>query len=250
MIQTDKGSQTMHSISTQKPQGDKPVVIVTGISSGIGNAVGHLLEREGWRVVGIDLRTSSEFQTFQCDVSDCAAVSAVCEQVEAEIGAIAAVVTAAGFWQGTTPFQHDQSVWEKLAAVHLAGSTNFAKAVLPAMLKRGQGNIVFITTDLALNGNPDDACYVTAKGAVLGMMRGLARETHSRGIRINSVAPGATDTAILPPDSIWRTPEKLTSLPMPRLIDPAEIGAAVALLCDPALGFSGQILSPNAGQAR
>lgn len=240
----------MHSISTQQPHRDRPIVLVTGISSGIGNAVGHQLEREGWRVVGIDLRASLEFQTFQCDVTDSAAVSGICDIVETQIGPIAAVVTAAGFWQETTSFQHDQSVWEKLAAVHLAGSTNFAKAVLPAMLKRGQGNVVFITTDLALSGNPDDACYVTAKGAVLGMMRGLTRETHSRGVRINTVAPGATDTAILPPDSIWRTPEKLTSLPMPRLIDPSEISAAVALLCDPTLGFSGQILSPNAGQAR
>ena len=223
--------------------------LVTGVSSGIGEAIAARLARDGWTVVGLDLRSCDRFPSAVCDVGDPVAVDAAVADLAGRFGKISAAVTAAGVWAGTDPFNVDRDLWRKLAAVHVGGTANVLKAVLPAMIASGEGNIVTITTDLALSGNKDDLYYVTVKGAVLGLTRGLARELEATRIRVNSVAPGATDTPILPPDSPWRTAEVLGRLPLPRLVDPSEIAETTAFLCDPACPLTGQVLSPNAGQA-
>lgn len=229
---------------------DKRVAVVTGSSSGIGVAVARRLTSAGWDVAGLDLSASDEHQTYRCDVTDISSVGDALSLIRERHGEIDVAVTAAGSWAGTDPFEHDQVLWRKLMAVHVGGTVNVVKAVAPPMMEVGRGNIVMITTDLALNGNPDDAYYVTAKGAVLGMMRGLVAELEGAGVRVNTVAPGATDTPILPPDSIWRSEEKLSVLPLPRLVDPAEIAESVLFLCAGDCHLNGQIISPNAGQAR
>ncbi|MGZ8820707.1 MAG: SDR family oxidoreductase, partial [Aeromicrobium sp.] len=91
------------------------------------------------------------------------------------------------------------------------------------------------------------AHYVAAKGAVIGLVRSLAAELAPHGVRVNGVAPGPTDTPMLPADSPWRDPDYLTTLPLGRLVAPEEIALVVAYLLGEATFATGEIVSPNAG---
>jgi 2-hydroxycyclohexanecarboxyl-CoA dehydrogenase len=115
------------------------------------------------------------------------------------------------------------------------------------MLAADAGTIVTISSELALGGGARDAHYAAAKGAVLGFTRSLGVELAPRGIRVNGVAPGPTDTPLLEPDSPWRAPEYLATLPLGRLVTPAEVAETVLMLVEEGTYFAGQTLSPNAG---
>jgi NAD(P)-dependent dehydrogenase (short-subunit alcohol dehydrogenase family) len=119
--------------------------------------------------------------------------------------------------------------------------------VLPHLLARGSGNIIAISSELALAGSATDLHYVAAKGAVLGLIKSLAMEVAQTGVRVNAVAPGPTDTPLLAADSIWRLPEYLSTLPLGRLVTPAEIAGAVYYLATEGAAYCGEVLSPNAG---
>jgi NAD(P)-dependent dehydrogenase (short-subunit alcohol dehydrogenase family) len=107
--------------------------------------------------------------------------------------------------------------------------------------------MVAISSELALAGSATDLHYVAAKGAVLGLIKSLAAEVAHTGVRVNAVAPGPTDTPLLAGDSIWREPEYLATLPLGRLVKPAEIAGAVYYLVTEGAAFCGEVLSPNAG---
>jgi len=131
--------------------------------------------------------------------------------------------------------------------VHLGGLTNVVRATLPAMVASGDGRIVAITSELAIGGGDHDAHYAAAKGAVIGFVRSLAAEVAPSGVRVNAVAPGPCDTPLLAPDSPWRAPEYLATLPAGRLTTPQEIALAVQFLVDEGSFFVGEVVSINSG---
>jgi 2-hydroxycyclohexanecarboxyl-CoA dehydrogenase len=223
------------------------VALVTGAASGIGAAICRRLAEGGWRVAGIDLRPSATDVAVEADVADRAAVDAAVARVREELGEPSLLVTAAGFYESVPVADLDDVHWRRMLDVHLGGVVNACWAVLPAMLAAGSGAIVTISSELALAGSAGDAHYTAAKGAIIGVTRSLAIELASRGIRVNSVAPGPTDTPLLPPDSPWRAPDYLATLPLGRLVTPEEVAETVALLVEEGGYFAGQTLSPNAG---
>jgi NAD(P)-dependent dehydrogenase (short-subunit alcohol dehydrogenase family) len=115
------------------------------------------------------------------------------------------------------------------------------------MLEAGRGTIVTISSELALAGGAEDAHYAAAKGAILGFTRSLGAELAPSGIRVNSVAPGPTDTPLIEADSPWRAPDYLATLPLRRLVRPEEVAGAVLFLFEEEANFAGQVISPNAG---
>jgi 2-hydroxycyclohexanecarboxyl-CoA dehydrogenase len=223
------------------------VALVTGAASGIGASISGLLAARGWRVAGIDLRSSDAELPLEADVSDRAAVRAAADRVAAELGPVSVLVTAAGFYDSVPVAELDADRWRRMLAVHLGGTVNACWAVLPGMLAAGSGTIVTISSELALAGGAGDAHYVAAKGAIIGFTRSLAIELAPSGVRVNSVAPGPTDTPLLAPDSPWRSPDYLDTLPLGRLVRPDEVAETVALLVEEGGYFAGQTLSPNAG---
>jgi NAD(P)-dependent dehydrogenase (short-subunit alcohol dehydrogenase family) len=221
------------------------VVVVTGSSSGIGAAVAAALEQDGYHVAGLD---RNEVAPYVVDVSDPSAVAAVIRNVAADLGPVDALVSAAGHYEMTPigDITHDQL--HRMLRVHLGGLRNLTRAVLPSMIERRTGSIVAITSELAVGGGDGEAHYAAAKGAIIGLVRSLAAEVAAHGVRVNAVAPGPTDTPLLPPDSPWRATEYLATLPARRLARPDEIAEVVRYLVGDDAGFcTGEVLSPNSG---
>jgi 2-hydroxycyclohexanecarboxyl-CoA dehydrogenase len=223
------------------------VAIVTGAASGIGAVVSARLADRGWRVAGIDLERSDTELSLQVDVTDRAAVEQAARSAAEQLGPVSALVTAAGVYEMVPVADIDAERWRRMLAVHLGGVANACWAVLPSMLESGSGTIVTISSELALAGGDGDAHYAAAKGAILGFTRSLGAELAPQGIRVNSVAPGPTDTPLLAADSPWRRPAYLDSLPLGRLVRPDEVADTVMFLLEEGTYFYGQTVSPNAG---
>jgi 2-hydroxycyclohexanecarboxyl-CoA dehydrogenase len=223
------------------------VAIVTGAASGIGAVVSARLADRGWRVAGMDLEQSDTEVSLQVDVTDRLAVEQAARSAAEQLGPVSALVTAAGVYEMVPVAEIDAERWRRMLAVHLGGVANACWAVLPSMLESGTGAIITISSELALAGGDGDAHYVAAKGAILGFTRSLGAELAPQGIRVNSVAPGPTDTPLLAPDSPWREPAYLDSLPLGRLVRPDEVADTVMFVLEEATYFYGQTVSPNAG---
>ncbi|MHB1433019.1 MAG: SDR family NAD(P)-dependent oxidoreductase [Streptosporangiaceae bacterium] len=228
--------------------GARPVAVVTGAASGIGAATAALFRQRGWHTAGIDLNASATDLPIVCDVTDAPGMRSAAEQIIAEFGRVDAVVTAAGFYQeGIDVCDITRGQWDAMLGVILGGTVNTCAAMLPHLLAAGSGSVIAISSELALGGSATDLHYVAAKGAVLGLIKSLAAEYATTGVRLNAVAPGPTDTPLLAPDSLWREPEYLRTLPLGRLVRPEEVAATVYYLATEGSVYCGEVISPNAG---
>lgn len=223
------------------------VALVTGAASGIGAAVVTELRSAGWTVAGYDLRPCDADLSRTGDVTDPAAVAEAVSDVTRELGPIRALVTAAGYYEMVPFGQLSEEQWRRMLAVHLGGLVNAVRAVLPGMLTRQGGRIVAISSELAIGGGDGDAHYAAAKGAIIGLVRSLAAEVAGRGVLVNSVAPGPTDTPLLEPASPWRAAGYLATLPVGRLARPEEIAAAARFILEEGSFMTGEVVSVNSG---
>ena len=215
----------------------RPVALVTGAGGGIGGASADTLEAAGMDVARTDL---------PLDVADADAVAELVMSIERDRGPIEVLVNCAGHLTETPIADISDAEWRRMLRVHLGGTWHTCREVAPRMAARGRGAIVNTSSELALCGAELHAHYCAAKGAIVGLTKSLALELAGRGVRVNAVAPGATDTALL--TGTWRTPEYLGSLPLRRLSTPAEIAASVAFLASDAAAYvTGIVLSPNSG---
>ncbi|MDH6236727.1 SDR family NAD(P)-dependent oxidoreductase [Cryobacterium sp. CG_9.6] len=237
----------MSNTDRPNPSTQRPVALVTGAARGLGAAIAKALGVAGWVVAGLDLTPCATTLSIQVDVTDAAAVADAVQLVERDLGPIAALVTVAGIYEELLIDDITDSAWDRMLAVNIGGTINACSAVVPVMLKRGAGAIVTISSDLGVGGSQGDAHYAATKGAIVGFSRSLARELLTDGIFVNSVAPGAADTAMLSAESPWRADSFLKTLPIPRLVRPDEIAGAVLFLLEAGNTMTGQLVSPNSG---
>ncbi len=230
------------------PDTGGPVAVITGAASGIGAATAALLSSAGWRTAGLDLRPSRTDHVAVVDVRDREGVAAAVEAAASAWGRVDLAVSAAGYYEeGLDVVDITRQQWDDMLAVILGGTVNLAAAVLPHMLRAGQGTFVAVSSELALAGSATDLHYVAAKGTVLGLVKSLAVEVAHTGVRVNAVAPGPTDTPLLAADSLWRRPEYLATLPLGRLVTPHEIAHSIHYLATEGRAYCGEVMSPNAG---
>ncbi|HEX6709106.1 MAG TPA: SDR family NAD(P)-dependent oxidoreductase [Rubrobacter sp.] len=225
----------------------RKVALITGAASGIGAEIATLLNKRSWKVAGLDLRGSKTDLSLIADVADPAAVRAAVDQATRELGPISLLVTVAGHYEMLPISEIGIERWHRMLAVHLGGTRNACAAVLPGMVERGRGHVITISSELALAGGDGDAHYAAAKGAIIGFTKSLAAEVAGWGVRVNSVAPGPTDTPLLAPDSPWRDPPFLETLPLRRLVRSEEVAETILFLIEEGDYFCGQVLSPNGG---
>jgi len=224
------------------------VALVTGGASGIGAAVVEALAGRGFVVGCLDLSPTLNGPDYSVavDVSDSAAVDAAVSQMRDRLGPISAVVTSAGYYEMAPVADISADGWRRMLRVHLGGLVNVARATLPDLIEQ-RGALVAVASELAVGGGDQDAHYAAAKGAILGFVRSLAAEVAGRGVRVNCVAPGPTDTPLLAADSPWRADDYLTTLPLRRLATPREVARCVEyLICDATFSV-GEVVNVNSG---
>lgn len=242
----------MSAVRTGLPVGLSPIALVTGAGSGIGRATAGLLAKRGYRVAVNDLdeeramAVAAELDAFPCpaDVADAEAVRAMVLSVERQLGPIAVAVCNAGLSGQMALREVDDVTWRRSLRVNLGGCFHVARSVVPTMRERRDGAIVTVSSELALIGAANLVHYISAKSAILGFTKSLARELAPWSVRVNCVAPGPVDTPML--SRPYRSPEYLASLPLGRLGTPDEIADAIVFLAE-AQWTTGQVFSPNGG---
>ena len=239
------------------------VAIITGGSRGIGRAIALLFAEHGADIAfchlrdpsgaaevlaGIESRGGRAFAA-DVDVADLAGLREFIGGAEAALGPCDVLVNNAGLNLRGPIETITEEMFDRVMGVHVRASFFAAQAVWAGMAARGRGRIITTASQLAFKGAAGIVPYCTAKAALVGMTRALAREGAPKGILVNAIAPGpvASDlTAQLGPDWAEKTG---ATLPLGRIGQPEEIAAAALLLASSPGGdfFVGATLSPNGG---
>jgi NAD(P)-dependent dehydrogenase (short-subunit alcohol dehydrogenase family) len=243
--------------------------LVTGGGRGIGRAVAAALAGAGATVTVVGRSEEPLRATIAAgaaagcgiaDVTDAAEVKRQVAAAEAARGPIAILVNNAGSVETGAFVKVDPAVFQAMWNVHVMGAVHASQAVLPGMIARGFGRIVNVASTSGLRGYPYASAYCAAKHALVGLTRALATETATRGVTVNAVCPGYTDTDLVR-DSVERvaaTTGRARSdvlaayekeAPIGRLIRPEEVAAAVLYLCSPdAAAVTGTTLAVAGGE--
>ncbi len=248
--------------------------IVTGGGRGIGAAVATELARLGARVTvmgrnATDLERRAETLSrdfdveaaaVSCDVADPAAVASAFATARGRFGDARVLVNNAGQGEGARFTETSRELWDRMLAVNLTGAYLCTREVLPAMLAAADGRVVNVASTAGLRGYQRMTAYCAAKHGLIGLTRALAVETAKRGVTVNAVCPGYTDTdmAKRAVDSLVAargiTPEEALQMltrasPRGTLVRPEEVAAAVGWLCSPdASAITGLSIPVAAGE--
>jgi 2-hydroxycyclohexanecarboxyl-CoA dehydrogenase len=171
--------------------------------------------------------------------------------VESEAGGVDILVNNAGASVVERFVHSDLSGWDRLWRINLRAPMQLAHGLLPGMLDRNWGRLVFIASDSARAGAGGEGVYSACKAGLIGLAKTLAREAAAAGVTSNAVCPGPTDTPMLRAIAATnaRLVEKLErSIPLGRLGRPEDIAAMVAFLCTDSAGYvTGQTISVSGG---
>jgi SDR family mycofactocin-dependent oxidoreductase len=252
------------------------LAVVTGAARGIGAAVATKLAGDGWSLLLVDACAPQPPADYPMPApADLAAVARDCaaagagrvDDLIADVGdgsvrdklrnmlggrAPSAVVTAAGVIRGDQAWAVPDDAFGLMMRVNLLGVRYLADACVPAMVDAGTGRFVAISSAAALRAMPMLAAYSAAKGAVVAYIRALAADLAGTGVTANVVCPGSTRGPMLAASaSLYDLPGQeyfAAQALLRRLLDPAEVAAAVAWLCGPDAGaLTGAVIPVDAG---
>ena len=244
--------------------------LVTGGGQGIGAAIAQALVARGLNVTVLGRRLAvvqaladtdpEHLLAVSADVADQAQVAEAVAQAEARFGPVDVLVNNAGQAQ-TAPFlKMDLALWNQMLSVNLTGTLVCTQAVLPGMVARGWGRVVNVASTAGQVGYAYVSAYCTAKHGVVGLTKSLALEMAKKGVTVNAVCPGYTETDIVR-ESIERVVAKtgrtaeearaefVKSNPQGKLVLPEQVADAVIWLCgEGASAVTGQSISVAGGE--
>jgi 2-hydroxycyclohexanecarboxyl-CoA dehydrogenase len=244
------------------------VALVTGGAQGIGRGIVEALGANGFHVAVADLKVDLAEEAasavnaaggkavgVQIDVTDAASVQAAVKSVTESLGPIEIVVNNAGFDDFMKFLDTTEEFWDRILEVNFKGALRVIHATAPGMIERGYGRIVNIGSDAGRVGSSLEAVYSGAKGGIIAFTKTLAREVATKGVTVNTVCPGPTDTPALRKfaANAGEDAEKVVAgmtraVPMRRLAQPADVAAAVAFFASDGAGYiTGQTLSVSGG---
>lgn len=237
------------------------IALVTGASRGIGAAIALELAKQGATVIGTATTAQGAEKISQTlsqagvkglglalDVNDAAQVESVLKAIAEQFGDVTILVNNAGITRDTLLMRMKDDDWDDVISTNLKSVYRMSQAVLRPMMKARQGRIINISSVVGHMGNAGQTNYAAAKAGIAGFTKSLANEVGSRGITVNSVAPGFIDT-----DMTRDLPEEhrnklLERIPLGRLGKVEDIAAAVAFLAAPTAAYiTGETIHVNGG---
>ena len=238
---------------------DNKKALVTGASRGIGRAIVDRFIAEGAEVWGIGTRTPEDLQSrvkeaggkFHWITADLSAIESVEEVIKGalvESGGFDILVNNAGITKDNLSFRMSLEEWQKVLDLNLSAAFIVARTVAREMIRKRSGSIINMASVVGIHGNAGQANYSASKAGLIAVTKSLARETASRGVRVNAVAPGyiQTDmTASLPENAKGAF---LESIPLKRIGTPEDVAnAALFLASDDSAYITGQVLPVDGG---
>ncbi|HEY9198564.1 MAG TPA: 3-oxoacyl-ACP reductase FabG [Gammaproteobacteria bacterium] len=237
------------------------IALVTGASRGIGQAIALELGRQGATVIGTatsEAGAQAIGEAFVAagikgagkvlNVTAADTIEAFIKAVETEFGTVSVLVNNAGITRDTLLMRMKEEDWDAVINTNLSSVFRTSKAVLRGMMKARHGRIINIASVVGATGNPGQANYAAAKAGMVGFAKSLAREVGSRGITVNTVAPGFIDTDMTRALSDEQRTALLGGIPLGRLGAAQDIANAVAFLASDAAAYiTGETLHVNGG---
>lgn len=245
--------------------------VVTGAGRGIGAAIARRLAAQGHRLTLMG-RTAEVLEALRAqlpgqghavaavDVADAASVDRAFARAREVSGPVAILVNNAGQAESAPFAKTDAALWQRMLDVNLTGTYLCTRAALPDLLDVGWGRIVNVASTAGLRGYAYVTAYTAAKHGVVGLTRALALELARKGVTVNAVCPGYTETDLLRQSiegivaKTGRSPaqaraELAAGNPQGRLVQPEEVADAVAWLCgEAAAAVTGQAISVSGGE--
>ncbi len=236
------------------------VALITGANGGLGDKIARTLHAQGATLALTDRRTDnmeklkselgSKVEYFVADLTNADSIAQLVKDVEEKFGRIDILVNNAGLTKDNLFIRMSDEDWQLVLDVNLTAGFKLAKAAVRGMMKRRFGRIIGIASVVGVTGNAGQANYSASKAGMIAMNKCLAQEVGSRGITVNSIAPGFIRTPMTDvlPDDVKAA--LLAKIPEAKLGEAQDIANVVAFLAsDEAQYITGQTININGGMA-
>ncbi|SFR52149.1 3-oxoacyl-ACP reductase FabG [Thiomicrospira sp. ALE5] len=237
------------------------IALVTGASRGIGKAIALELAQQGATVIGTATSEAGAAQISHylaeaglhgegraLNVTEPAQISSLMDWITTSHATPTILVNNAGITRDNLLMRMKDDEWDDIIQTNLNSVYRMSKACLRGMMKQKHGRIINVASVVGVMGNAGQTNYAAAKAGIIGFAKSLAREVGTRGITVNTVAPGFIDTDMTRDLAEEHRQQLINQIPLARLGQPEDIAKAVAFLASPGAAYiTGQTINVNGG---